>query len=66
MGGIPTVSASSHAGEIQAAYRDCDTARFLKSLVAGLLFANGKVDAEAGVRRDKPIVVANSRTCTFD
>ena len=52
MGGIPIdwdsggsleVSTSSHSCEIQDAFRGFDTARFLQSMVDGLLFGNGNI-----------------------
>ena len=34
------VETSRYAGEIQAAFRGFDTARFLKSMLSGMLFGN--------------------------
>ena len=46
---------SSCAGEIQPALRGFDTSRFLKRPRPDLLFGNGNVDVETGVRLDSPV-----------
>ena len=48
---------SSYEGEIQAAFFGPDTARFLKSMCAELLFVNWIIDIETRIRIDNSIVV---------
>ena len=55
-------STSSYASEIQAAFRACDTSRFLKSLPEELLFGNENADDETMFRNDNSSVVDHSHS----
>ena len=48
---------TSYAGELQAAFRGCDTARSLKSLLAELLTGGENSDVATRIRSDNSIVV---------
>ena len=50
----PRVATSSYAGEIQALFYGFDAARFLKEMLAELLFGNVGCSINTDVRNDNP------------
>ena len=57
-GGGLRAETSIYASEIQAVIRGFDTDPSPKCILAELLFGNGNIDIETGIRNDNAIVVA--------